>query len=370
MVSVARSVTYTLIVITVGLLLVSAAPPAHAADVEISVDSAPAIDEASTGAGRVLKMTEEISAQAASDSAEGKVDLAPLSRYFGVGLIASVFLVLWMAVRILCFSSVRTWTVKGYPVRRPSLPSERTLRFLEELPYLSTDWSFKESWFTDVTVGVGALTGLLGTAGTLETIAGSDDAIGEAAARIAVAGAVSLVFGAVGPLFLKVIGNDSTKPNVLGLLCAAFFTFIGAIGEVAALTMEASRLAPDHSQWIDALGWFVGVVAFWTAATLLWRNILLGSTKPDPELSEEEKAALIIVKMQKPASVPREKAELLVMENQAETILKAATKLDGGPQQEEGQKEEQEEVCLRRKAWLQTPYAHYAPLARRRSPLI
>ncbi len=150
------------------------------------------------------------------------------------------------AIRTQFFSSGEELRWKWLRVAKPNAPGRR-IKFLRPLEHLGTDWSFKDNWFSSVTVGAGALAGLLGTTGVFESIFGGSTASKQGLALLAVVSAIAAVSAAVGPVFLKVIGNDPTVPNVLGTLVAAFVTFAGAAAQICALTIQGRRLAAPGS---------------------------------------------------------------------------------------------------------------------------
>ena len=126
---------------------------------------------------------------------------------------------------------------------------------------------------------------------------------------------------AVGPLFVKVIGPDPGTPTVIGTLVAAFVTFWGVMGQIWALTLQGQEITSGGVQHtVVGFGWLVGVVSFLVGWRLLWQNIQLGVSEPQPALSNEEKAALILATVQNPAiDEPGKKAAYLGTRETGET---------------------------------------------------
>jgi hypothetical protein len=125
---------------------------------------------------------------------------------------------------------------------------------------LGTDWSFKDNWVSGVTAGAGVLAGLLGGTGVLKSIIGSDPGE-DALALLAIAGAASAILIGLAPLFVKMIGDNSSEPTVGGTLAAALVTLTGTLGEIAVLTWQGAKLVSESvSPWLLVFGAFVFAV--------------------------------------------------------------------------------------------------------------
>jgi hypothetical protein len=162
-----------------------------------------------------------------------------------------------------------------------------------ELKYLGTDWTFKDNWVGNLTVGSAALVGLLAASNVLEAILGEkpEAAIG----LLAVAAALAAVFVAIGPLVLKVAGDDLSVPTIGGTLVAAGVTLVATIGEIGAVTWQAAVLTTMPVQiGVIALGAFVGVVVWLYATQALWAYALTGTKPPRRKRSETLRAAKIV----------------------------------------------------------------------------
>ena len=141
----------------------------------------------------------------------------------------------------------------------------------ETLPGL-VDWSFTESWASNVGLAGAVFTGVfVSNSDILKGLVG-EDAAGTLLV-IAVASALSVGLIGAGPLFLTIFkrrwadkGHGVAKDNtVLGVLVASFFVLFGSTGLVIAVTVA------------------LGLVAVWVLASLALVLLLVYSWKSIPQ---------------------------------------------------------------------------------------
>lgn len=205
---------------------------------------------------------------------------AILAYSFFVGLAAALIVVVFVAYWI--------WNYNKDPDTKKKLKWNAPLN-------LGTDWSFKDNWVGNVTIGSAALVALLAASDVLEAILGEkpEAALG----LIAVTGALAAGFVAVGPLLIKLIGSDMSKPTIKGMVVAGAVTLIGTQGQIVALTLQGEELTSGWPMTIGilALGTFFGSVVAIYAGRSLYDYAVLGS-KPAPRQSEMSAAASRVAK--------------------------------------------------------------------------
>ncbi len=164
-----------------------------------------------------------------------------------------------------------------------------------ELKGLGTNWSFKDNWIGNVTIGATVLVALFASSSTFGAIIGPS--ANPALTAMAVAAAVASILVGIGPLLVKVIGDDL----VAGMLAGAFFTIFGTIGQIAADTWEVAVSTPHV--WIETGVVFTGVllagVVLWYAEVSLWYYLKTGALLVQPNatkqgLAGEEKHTALI----------------------------------------------------------------------------
>lgn len=158
------------------------------------------------------------------------------------------------------------------------------------LASLGTDWSFKDNWVGNVTIGSAALVALLAASNVLKAVLGAEP---EAAlGLLAVGGALAAVFVAIGPLLIKVIGADVAVPTIGGMLAAAFVTLVGTLGQITAVTWQGAELTTGRVHWgVIVIGAAIGSVVWLYAIRALWAYAHSGAESPPKSESETMKAA-------------------------------------------------------------------------------
>ena len=152
-----------------------------------------------------------------------------------------------------------------------------------ELKGLGTNWSFKDAWIGNVTVGASLLVALFASSGTF------GDAIGPTAkpalTAMAVAAAAASVFVGLAPLIIKAVGSDLSYTTVAGMLAAALFTVFGTIGQISAYTWQVWASAASASLRVGALtiGIVVGLVVVGYAERTLWYLVKTGALFTQPK---------------------------------------------------------------------------------------
>lgn len=110
-------------------------------------------------------------------------------------------------------------------------PSDQTKHRLDQtLAELEADWSFKESWVSNVTVLAGLLTGLFGSAEVVEALLGEDAEDTVALATVGVA--IALALAAAAPLV--VLGSKARvgAPTIRAILAASAVTLTAGFAQV------------------------------------------------------------------------------------------------------------------------------------------
>lgn len=153
----------------------------------------------------------------------------------------------------------------------------KPLGISSELRGLGTDWSLKDNWIGNVTVGATVLVALLASSSTFGDVVGPSAK--PALTAMAVAAAVASVFVGLGPLIVKSVGSDLSYTTVGGMLGAALFTLFGTLGQIAATTWEVEASTADARLAIGVavIGVVVGFVVIWYALWTLWYYLKTGA---------------------------------------------------------------------------------------------
>lgn len=118
-----------------------------------------------------------------------------------------------------------------------------------DLPGISSDWSFKDNWASNVGLGASVFTGVFAAADPLRALVG--DGAEATLAIVAVASAMAAALIATGPLWLAIL-KRRTKQNqgyarhnmVCGVLLASFVVYFATIGLVATVVHVTGALVP------------------------------------------------------------------------------------------------------------------------------
>jgi hypothetical protein len=161
---------------------------------------------------------------------------------------------------------------------------------------LSTDWSFKDNWAANITIGSTVLIGLFAASNILEAILGTkpEAALG----LLAVAGGIASLLVGLGPLVIKGIGKDLQKPTVGGAVLAAGITLVGVLGQGAAAAIQAWKLTSQvlPRVLIVALTVFVAIFVFKYAIASINDWIKKAANPPVEKESPQVEAARIVAK--------------------------------------------------------------------------
>ena len=182
--------------------------------------------------------------------------------------------------------------------------NELTVTCRTPLEHLGTDWSFKDSWIANTTIGATALIALFAASDVLTTIFGSEQK--NAIAFMAVTSALAAVLVSLGPLLIKVITFDPEVPIPLGLYIAGLVVVLGSMVQIWGATIQVAMLV--ETNWLDQPpadqppGWssvyLVGIAISVVVLTYAWRSLLgfveTGATAPEEKPSETLNAAKII----------------------------------------------------------------------------
>ena len=175
---------------------------------------------------------------------------------------------------------------------------------LAPLKHLGTDWSFKDSWIANTTIGATALIALFAASDVLTTIFGSEQK--NAIAFMAVTSALATVLVSLGPLLIKVITSDPEVPMALGLYIAGLVVVLGSMVQLWGATIQVTMLVETNwlnqpatdqpPQWSEF--YLVGIAISLVVLVYAWRSLLSfvekGTTPPKEEESETLEAAEII----------------------------------------------------------------------------
>jgi hypothetical protein len=157
------------------------------------------------------------------------------------------------------------------PATPPSKPEIKRLSLRSPLLNLPDDWSFKDSWATNVTVIGALLTGIFGTTDVVKSFLGDDAESSIALATVGAAVAVGFATaGGVVLLAFKKRKGDSAF-TVFGMLAAASVTLAGAFGEIWIVYATAKNLDLGG---VEDYVIVVAVLASLLLATYGWRSLL------------------------------------------------------------------------------------------------
>jgi len=182
----------------------------------------------------------------------------------------------------------------GTPKANPqTLQEEHKIGLRTELKGLSTDWSFKDNWVSNITLGSAAIVTLLGTSGVLKAILGSEP---EAVlGLLAVAGAIAALLVAIGPLILKMIGKRAGTPTIWGMLLAATVTLSATMFLIVAVGWEAYDLTAGGARFfVLGVTTFVVFVVFWYSTKSLRGYVVEDVGAKDTPPSPNERSAWVI----------------------------------------------------------------------------
>ncbi|MGI8685756.1 MAG: hypothetical protein ACR2MO_11840 [Acidimicrobiales bacterium] len=175
-------------------------------------------------------------------------------------------------------------------------PVGQNRAFRTPLAQLDKAWSFKDNWVSNVTVGAGLLTGVLGSSEVVKAVLGRD---AERAMAVATVGsAVALAFIGAGPIVLLSTQTKGGKSiSAGGLLLAAAVTLTGALGQIAVIAVSGSRLDLGGMERYVAIPAAAATVLLLLYAYRTLRDVLDQgvAVPPTPELSDTIKAATMIV---------------------------------------------------------------------------
>jgi hypothetical protein len=191
---------------------------------------------------------------------------------------------------LLLLTAVR-WSIRGLRKERITWPG-----WSEEIAGLSTDWSFKDNWAGNITIGSTVLIGLFAASNILEAILGAkpEAALG----LLAVAGGIASLLVGLGPLVIKGIGKDLQKPTVGGAVLAAGITLVGVLGQSAAAAIQAWKLTSQvvPRVLIVALTALVATFVFKYAIASINDWIEKAAKPPSEKESPQVEAARIVAK--------------------------------------------------------------------------
>jgi hypothetical protein len=183
------------------------------------------------------------------------------------------------------------WSLRRFPHAGSGWPG-----WSRVITGLSTDWSFKDNWAGNITIGSTVLIGLLAASNVLEAILGTkpEAALG----LLAVAGAIASLLVGLGPLVIKGIGRDLQEPTVGGALLAAGITLVGVLGQSAAAAIQAWKLTSQvlPRVLIAALTALVAIFVFKYAIASINDWIEKAINPPPEKESPQVEAARIVAK--------------------------------------------------------------------------
>jgi hypothetical protein len=159
---------------------------------------------------------------------------------------------------------------------------------------LSTDWSFKDNWAANITIGSTVLIALFATSNILEAVLGAkpEAALG----LLAVASGVASLLVGLGPLVVKSIGSNPQTPTVRGAVLAAGITLAGVLGQGGAAAIQAWKLTSGvwPRAMIVVLTALVAFFVFKYAFVSINDWITKAASHPRKEISPEVQAARIV----------------------------------------------------------------------------
>ena len=180
------------------------------------------------------------------------------------------------------------------PSEPPELSDAPRITWGANLPGLGTNWAFKDSWASNITLVTAALLGVIAASDVLKPVLGDEtDAV---VALFAVVAGIAAVLVALGPLILKAFGSDVGIPTVGGTITAATVVIAGSLFQITALVLQADRLVGPT--WVSTLifaGGTIIVVVVALYAIRSVRGLIAGNlVKPPREISNEERAGWIV----------------------------------------------------------------------------
>jgi hypothetical protein len=197
-----------------------------------------------------------------------------------------------LGLTLLLLAAVLLWRRGAKKVADPKWPG-----WSKPIAGLGTDWSFKDSWAGNITIGSTVIIALLAASNILEAILGTkpEAALG----LLAVAGGIASLLVGLGPLVVKSIGKDTQTPTVGGAVLAAGITLVGVLGQGGAAAIQAWKLTSQDLPrvLIAALTALVATFVFKYAVASI--NDWIKKAAADPprkEASPEVQAARIVAK--------------------------------------------------------------------------
>jgi hypothetical protein len=163
---------------------------------------------------------------------------------------------------------------------------------------LPDDWSFSESWATNITVGAALLTGIFGNTETVKAFLGDD---AESSIALATVGAaVAVAFAGAGGVVLLAFKQrlPVSGYTVFGMLAAASVTLAGAFGEIWILFFTVKDLDLGGVQHYVV---YVTVGATALLVIYAFRSLLEvippGTLNPAPTTAEKVTAAKKLIEV-------------------------------------------------------------------------
>ena len=174
----------------------------------------------------------------------------------------------------------------AWAILRKLWSPELVKKLPRDLPGISSDWNFKDTWASNVGLAGSIFTGILATAAPLEGLVGEENK--STLAVVAVASAVSVALIGSGPLWLSIL-KQRTRQNkgyakhntVAGVLAASFVVYFATIGLIATVVRVTVGLVP-HSLVV-----VLGGSALLLLLVYAWKSIPqtlgLGAMEPGSE---------------------------------------------------------------------------------------
>lgn len=141
-----------------------------------------------------------------------------------------------------------------------------------ELPGISADWNFKDTWASNVGLAASVFTGVFAAAGPLGELVGAEAR--STLALVAVASALSAALIGSGPLWLTILkrrteGREgyARYNTVGGVLVASFVVYFATIGLIATVVHVTIGIAPG------GLVALLGVSALSVSMLYAWKSI-------------------------------------------------------------------------------------------------
>ena len=176
-------------------------------------------------------------------------------------------------------------------------PPERGL--LKRLPGIASDWSFADSWSSNVGLGAAVFTGVLGASDVLKEVLGEGSEAQVSTAVIS-AGITAAMIGAA-PLLLAIVRNSGASDTserahnvVAGVLLASAVVLAATIGQIlvmAEVVVDAGVVSADP---VTAAKWVAIVLLILYALQTIPGTLTDGLVAPKKEPSDTTAAAAAI----------------------------------------------------------------------------